>query len=200
LGKKRFAYPIQRETRGQYTTVVFLATGPVTAELERNLRINEEVLRFLTVCLGDDYSSAEHATQKENHRKAYEHEQVEMELRGPKDREEREERGGREDRGGRGGRGGRGDRDDRGGDRDDKKMMGKFGRKKDCRLSRHHFKGHDLDYKDIRLLQSYLTEHGQIVPRRVSSSTAISQRKLTRAIKRARAMALLDPATGRSAH
>jgi small subunit ribosomal protein S18 len=49
----------------------------------------------------------------------------------------------------------------------------------------------DIDYKDIRLLSSFITERGKIVPRRISGLGARHQRQISEAIKRARAIALL---------
>jgi len=48
-----------------------------------------------------------------------------------------------------------------------------------------------IDYKDIRRLKSFVSERGKITPRRISGSCARHQRQLTRAIRRARTMALL---------
>ncbi|MBC7343126.1 MAG: 30S ribosomal protein S18 [Clostridia bacterium] len=48
-----------------------------------------------------------------------------------------------------------------------------------------------IDYKDISRLRRYITERGKIIPRRISGNCAHHQRQLTRAIKRARVMALL---------
>lgn len=48
-----------------------------------------------------------------------------------------------------------------------------------------------VDYKDERKLQRFITDHGKIVPRRVSGCCARHQAMLTRAIKRARVLALL---------
>ena len=48
-----------------------------------------------------------------------------------------------------------------------------------------------VDYKDERFLRRFLTERGKIVPRRVTGISAKAQRKITRAIKRARQMAIL---------
>ena len=48
-----------------------------------------------------------------------------------------------------------------------------------------------IDWKDPNLLSRFITERGKIVPRRVSGITAKNQRKLAKAIKRARHMALL---------
>ena len=47
------------------------------------------------------------------------------------------------------------------------------------------------DYKDIRIISTYVTERGKIVPRRLSGVTSKNQRKLAVAIKRARHLALL---------
>ncbi|MBU0492056.1 MAG: 30S ribosomal protein S18 [Chloroflexi bacterium] len=52
-----------------------------------------------------------------------------------------------------------------------------------------------IDYKDLGLLQRYVTEHGKIQPRRKTGTCAKHQRALARAVKRARYVALL-PYTG----
>ena len=48
-----------------------------------------------------------------------------------------------------------------------------------------------VDYKEIEKLKKYITERGKIVPRRVTGTCAKHQRQITRAIKRARIIALL---------
>ncbi len=48
-----------------------------------------------------------------------------------------------------------------------------------------------IDYKDVKLLQPFAPERGKILPRRMFGTCAEHQRKLTRAIQRARAIALL---------
>ncbi|MGI6345458.1 MAG: 30S ribosomal protein S18 [Bacillota bacterium] len=48
-----------------------------------------------------------------------------------------------------------------------------------------------IDYKEFNKLSRYLTERGKILPRRISGNCARHQRMLTRAIKRARNIALL---------
>ena len=52
-----------------------------------------------------------------------------------------------------------------------------------------------IDYKDVDLLREYTPTNGKILPRRVTGTRPAFQHKLTRAIKRARHMALL-PYTG----
>jgi small subunit ribosomal protein S18 len=48
-----------------------------------------------------------------------------------------------------------------------------------------------IDYKDVRLLQRYVSERGKIVPSRITAVSAKKQRELANAIKRARFMGLL---------
>ena len=48
-----------------------------------------------------------------------------------------------------------------------------------------------IDYKDIELLSLFLTEQGKILPRRATGVTVQQQRKIAKAIKRARILSLL---------
>jgi small subunit ribosomal protein S18 len=48
-----------------------------------------------------------------------------------------------------------------------------------------------IDYKDYKLLRTYMTERGKILPRRITGTCAKHQHQLTTAIKRARNIALL---------
>ncbi|MFH1005877.1 MAG: 30S ribosomal protein S18 [Candidatus Latescibacterota bacterium] len=68
---------------------------------------------------------------------------------------------------------------------------GKLDRKlvKVCRFCEH--KEAPIDYKDERTLKRYMSERGKIIPRRMSGSCALHQRAITRAIKRARHLAIL---------
>lgn len=92
------------------------------------------------------------------------------------------------DEGSGGGRGDRGDRESRpsrgGGG-------GGFGRRKVCPFTAD--KTIVLDYKNIRVIQRFITETGRIVPRHVTGVSAKHQRKLGRFIKRARNLGLLAP-------
>lgn len=65
----------------------------------------------------------------------------------------------------------------------------RFGRRKVCKFCVD--KVDLVDYKDVRRLRGFVSERGKIVPRRISGSCARHQRQLTRAIKRARSMALI---------
>jgi small subunit ribosomal protein S18 len=48
-----------------------------------------------------------------------------------------------------------------------------------------------IDYKDVKLLQRYISERGKIVPSRITAVSQKNQRELAKAIKRARFLALL---------
>ena len=48
-----------------------------------------------------------------------------------------------------------------------------------------------IDYKDVKLLQRYVSERGKIMPSRITAVSAKKQRELANAIKRARQLALL---------
>lgn len=48
-----------------------------------------------------------------------------------------------------------------------------------------------IDYKDIDTLSQFITEHGKIIPRRITGVSSHYQKLLAKAIKRARYMALL---------
>ncbi|MBR3494269.1 MAG: 30S ribosomal protein S6 [Clostridia bacterium] len=55
-GKRRLAYPIDHKTEGYYVLVTYTAPVEVPAEVERNMRINDSVLRYLTVKLVEKHS------------------------------------------------------------------------------------------------------------------------------------------------
>jgi len=64
-----------------------------------------------------------------------------------------------------------------------------FRRKKTCPFSGEN--APKIDYKDVKLLQRYISERGKIVPSRITAVSNKKQRILANAIKRARFMALL---------
>src|SRR5256885_813750 len=64
-----------------------------------------------------------------------------------------------------------------------------FRRRKTCPFSGAN--APKIDYKDVKLLQRYVSERGKIVPSRITAVSAKKQRELARAIKRARFLGLL---------
>jgi len=94
-GKRKLAYPIQKESRGHYSYFVYSGKGDVVHEIERNLRLHDHVLRFLTVNLEQEFDSAEFKKKRSDIHAAAKRREEEREAR----REERNaERRGYDDR------------------------------------------------------------------------------------------------------
>ena len=93
---------------------------------------------------------------------------------------------------GRGG-GGRGKGDKKGGEKGQGQRRTLFRRRKVCKFCAD--KIDDINYKDTRLIGPFVPERGKILPRRISGTCAMHQRKLQTAIKRARLIALLPYVT-----
>ncbi|WP_404481724.1 30S ribosomal protein S18 [Novosphingobium sp. BL-52-GroH] len=64
-----------------------------------------------------------------------------------------------------------------------------FRRRKSCPFSGKN--APKIDFKDVRLLQGFMSERGKIVPSRITAVSAKKQRELSQAIKRARHIGLL---------
>lgn len=62
-------------------------------------------------------------------------------------------------------------------------------RTKECKFTKSGIEY--IDYKDVALLARFVNDQGKILPRRVTGTSAKFQRQLSRAIKRARQMALI---------
>ena len=68
-----------------------------------------------------------------------------------------------------------------------------FRRRKVCKFCAD--KIDDINYKDVKLLGPFVPERGKILPRRISGTCAMHQRKLQTALKRARQIALIPYVT-----
>jgi small subunit ribosomal protein S18 len=90
-----------------------------------------------------------------------------------------------------GGGGGDRDRGGPGGQQGKKKFF--YRRKRVCKFCVEKLEY--IDFKDVKMLQQFIPERGKILPRRISGTCALHQRKLQNAIKRARTVALLPFAT-----
>jgi len=66
--------------------------------------------------------------------------------------------------------------------------MAVLSRKKICKFCENQ--NEKIDYKNYKTLRRFITEQGKIIPRRITGTCAKHQRELTRAIKRARNIAL----------
>ncbi len=78
-------------------------------------------------------------------------------------------------------------RDSRGG------FKNRTAKKKLCRFCAEDV---PVDYKNVRMLKSFITERSKIVPGRITGTCALHQRQLTIAIKRARHLALISYTSG----
>lgn len=66
-GKRRLAYDINKQSKGTYILVDFYGPGSMIREIERNLKIDDKILKFLTVKVKDffDPASLEEERKKE---------------------------------------------------------------------------------------------------------------------------------------
>lgn len=94
-----------------------------------------------------------------------------------------------------GDRGDRPDRGPRGGEPPNITIRRPFFRRKKASPFAHA-DAPPIDYKDVKLLQRFVSERGKIVPRRITAVTAKEQRQLAKAVKRARELALLPYVAG----
>ena len=63
-GKKKLAYPVKKRARGHYILMEYSGGPELVAELERNLRLDERVLKFITVKLDDRFDPHKEETRK----------------------------------------------------------------------------------------------------------------------------------------
>jgi small subunit ribosomal protein S6 len=64
-GLKKFAYPIKKKLQGYYTLIYFEGDGSITTELERSYKLNESLLRYLTVVSAQKEKQPEETAKKE---------------------------------------------------------------------------------------------------------------------------------------
>ncbi len=59
MGRRQLAYPINRKAEGHYMLLEIDGSGKEIAELERRMRVNDQVMRYLTVRVDEDRQRAE---------------------------------------------------------------------------------------------------------------------------------------------
>jgi len=59
MGMRKLAYPVQKHDRGYYTILFYKAEGTIIKELERNLKISEDVIKFLSIKYSDTKEMAQ---------------------------------------------------------------------------------------------------------------------------------------------
>jgi len=69
-GNRDLAYPIQKQSRGYYSLMQYRASAGIVEELERNMKLMEEVMRFLTVRLDEDLATPSTETSEEQPQRA----------------------------------------------------------------------------------------------------------------------------------
>jgi small subunit ribosomal protein S18 len=89
--------------------------------------------------------------------------------------------------------GSRGKGDKKGNEKGQGQRRTLFRRRKVCKFCAD--KIDDINYKDVKLIGPFVPERGKILPRRISGTCAMHQRKLQTAIKRARQIALIPYVT-----
>lgn len=65
-GRRRLAYPIAKSTRGVFVYLRYAGFGDLVSEIERNLRLVDDVVRYLTVQIKDEVSLSELAVDPED--------------------------------------------------------------------------------------------------------------------------------------
>ena len=63
-GRRKLAYPIDNFTEGIYVVQLIRGPGAMVTELERRMRVHDDVLRYLTVRVDDDLRKAQRAAEK----------------------------------------------------------------------------------------------------------------------------------------
>ena len=68
MGRRKLAYPIKKKTEGHYTLFEIEGSGQEIAELERRFRVNDAVIRFVTVRVDEERKTAAKLTAKRESR------------------------------------------------------------------------------------------------------------------------------------
>ena len=70
IGRREMAYPINKKNEGHYVLFEIEGTGQEIAELERRMRVNDMIVRYLTVRVDEDRKSAELLRERRERRQA----------------------------------------------------------------------------------------------------------------------------------
>ena len=68
MGRRKLAYPINKKTEGHYTLFEIEGSGQEIAELERRMRVNDNIMRYITVRVDEDRKAAEKQRAKREDR------------------------------------------------------------------------------------------------------------------------------------
>ena len=70
IGRRNLAYPIQKKTEGHYVLFEIEGSGQEIAELERRMRVNDMIMRYITVRVDEDRKKADKMKAKRDRRAA----------------------------------------------------------------------------------------------------------------------------------
>lgn len=70
MGRRKLAYPINKKTEGHYTLFEVNGSGQEILELERRMRVNDAIIRFVTVRVDEDRKKADKLQAKRDARKS----------------------------------------------------------------------------------------------------------------------------------
>ena len=161
-GSRQLAYPIDGSNTGYYVVAQFEAEPDALPEFERQLKLEDDLMRYLLVVHEGEPIGGESI----------------LAPRPPSERDDDEEEDDDEEDE---------DFDDEEDDESPPEFQGGRGR-------RHRHDGPAvelLNYKDVATLSRFITEQGKILPKRTTKVSAPFQRQLSKAVKRARYLALV---------
>jgi small subunit ribosomal protein S6 len=164
-GVRQLAYRIDDQTQGYYAVAQFTAEPDSLREFERILKLDEQLLRYLVV-LSEGEPTSGVSVLAESPEYASERDDDEDEDDEDEDEDEDEFADG---------------------DRSPPEFSGGRGKRRRVEGPRIEL----LNYKDVSTLSRFVTEQGKILPKRTTKVNAPFQRQLSRAVKRARYLALL---------
>lgn len=70
IGRRQLAYPIEKKTEGHYVLFEIDGSGQEILELERRMRVNDMILRYITIRVDEDRKKAEKLQAKRENRQA----------------------------------------------------------------------------------------------------------------------------------
>ncbi len=70
MGRRKLAYPINKKTEGYYVLFEIEGSGQEIAELERRMRVNDTIMRYLTVRVDEERKTAQKLTDKRETRQS----------------------------------------------------------------------------------------------------------------------------------
>lgn len=165
-GVRQLAYQIEGQTQGYYVVTQFRADPADLTEFERVLKLDDQLLRYLVVLSEGEPTSGMSILA----------ETADSDSDRESDDDEDDEDEDEED-----------DEDHERGAASPPEFSGGRGRRRRIDGPRIEL----LNFKDVATLSRFITEQGKILPRRTTKVTAQFQRRLGRAVKRARYLALL---------